>query len=418
MIWEKDDWVWKIDTVSLNEILYYNLKTGIKEFFFQEKSPISDDLRVTIRKAWVDIVSYVNYFNKKIDKKYRGDTKQLKLLAFNLDRELTQIDFFDSVEPFPEYFINEEGQKVERDYIFEKAIYSDTFRFYLEYGGIKYKSLRKNHAKYLVIDIVRQYIKFSILRYISYCKERESIIIDKPKWNYQNWTKYEIDVQSRIEEITCCNGKFGYEFSNYQLKEIEQLFYLGVNSILNYANEEEIKKFIWFDVPIFDYFTGICSSTNPYYAFYPYKYFQSDKYVQFHTKIVKFLNENFEDEVKILNHRRFLLGNIGLIILDYLNSKDDTETIEPNKSDIQSMLNELKYTNHKLLLLDKLNLLDGKTAIEIKEKYLPTEKTDTIRKTLSYREYSKDHKKYPYSNNANDNVKRVLQKYNIDIEEK
>jgi len=65
MIWEKDDWVWKIDTVSLNEILYYNLKTGITNVFIQKNSPISDDLRVTIRKAWVDIVSYVNYFNKK-----------------------------------------------------------------------------------------------------------------------------------------------------------------------------------------------------------------------------------------------------------------------------------------------------------------------------------------------------------------
>ena len=407
MIWEKDDWVWKIDTVSLNEILYYNLKTGITNVFIQKNSPISDDLRVTIRKAWVDIVSYVNYFNKKIDKKYRGDTKQLKLLAFNLDRELTQIDFFDSVEPFPEYFINEEGRKIERDYIFEKAVYSDTFRYYFEYG-IKYKSLRKNPAKYLVIDIVRQYLKFSILRYISYCDERESIIIDKPKWNYQNNKEYKINVQSRIDEITCCNGKFGYEFSNYQLEEIARLFYLGANSILNYANDkEEIKKFTWLHIPIFDYFTGI--SSTPYYAFYSYKYFQSDKYVQFHTKIVKFLNENFEDEVKILKHRDFLLGNIGILLLNYLESKDDTETIEPN---IQTMLNKLKYTSHKLLLLDKLDLLDRKTAKEIKEEYLPNEKLDTIRKTLRYAEYPRGNVKYPYSNNANDMVKKVLQKYN------
>lgn len=260
MIWEQEDWVWKIDSISLNEILYHNLKAAISSVFCLKK-PIPTDLRGSFRKACVDIVSYVNYFNKKIDEKYRGDNKHLKLLAFNLGRELTQIDFFEKIEPFPDIFFNEEGHPVERDYIFEKVVRSGDFEVYIK-DGVAYETLRYFPEKYLVIDLIRQYIRFSILRYIAYNDERESILNNEPKWNYKDHKRYDLNfrsasVQTATEDIENVHRLEGIEYSKLEIKEISRLLYLGANTILNYTNnKKEIEKFIYPYRPIFDYLKG------------------------------------------------------------------------------------------------------------------------------------------------------------------
>lgn len=116
---------------------------------------------------------------------------------------------------------------------------------------------------------------------------------------------------------------------------------------------------------------------------------------------------------------------IGVLLSHYLLSTDDEElhstedeeTNKPKTTDIpiQQMLNELKFANHKILLLKILNLLENKTPKEIKEEFLPSDndKLENIRKILAS-QYP-NHKKFAFGEKAQKAVNEVLKKYRVEI---
>jgi len=445
MIYPYYDYNWKLDEVSLGQLLFYHLELSIHntfDFFYSaEEEPKYADCFIDCKDfAVLNITSCVNYYNKLIYEKYCDNIKCLEVLAFNLDDDLIKFDEFKEIESMNPEIVNDQDFYSEWQYAFATLFDTNKGQKLLK-QICRYEHLRYNASKWMAIDLVRQYVKFSIERYLAYIKEKDSIINNAPKWNYIIYKNYYLDVDKYVDarkiDITklihpdftklvkaeILNTKIEEQIICSVKSQRTNLIYSATNSILNYTNnEQELIEFraMGFGNSIFDFFDEEIGGV-PSICFFPYKYFQTNKYNQIHKKVLnsisKYIKYGFATE------RKWVLETISQLISDFMknpkeekgNMPNNTDQNIVNKPNIKQMLNKLNSTNHKILLLIKMNLLENKKPKEIKKEFLPNDEDtlENIRKILS-NQYP-NHPKFPFGKKPQKAVNELLKKYEIKI---